>query len=180
MTEWGREEMLLVLIESVETKEKHYSGKHWIVDIKNLWFSFLLFLFWVANLVSNQSSRFRAAKTCFFGITVFLHQNKIPVDRIDIRSTGNKFVLPWTIRHCQSRNLQKAKSTLFREGSDARGLRSTALIEVQNRKHQAWVLCLHFQWVFLQRLVVYARRSFATPAAVKWCQMPDTQITLQL
>jgi hypothetical protein len=35
MTEWGREE-ILVLIESVETKEKHYSGKHKIIDIKKL------------------------------------------------------------------------------------------------------------------------------------------------
>lgn len=52
-----------------------------------------------------------------------------------------------------------------------------SLIEVQNWKHQALVLCLHFQWIFLQELVVYVRRSFATLAAVKWRQMPDTQIT---
>jgi hypothetical protein len=39
----------------------------------------------------KQSLRFRAAKTFFFGITVFLYQNKNPVGQWP---TGDNFVLP--------------------------------------------------------------------------------------
>ena len=39
----------------------------------------------------KQSLRFRAAKTFFFGITVFLYQNKNPVAHL---SDGDNFVLP--------------------------------------------------------------------------------------
>jgi hypothetical protein len=54
-----------------------YSGKHKIVAIKKLWFSFFAFPV-LSGKFGKQSLRVRAAKTFFFGITVFLYQNKNP------------------------------------------------------------------------------------------------------
>jgi hypothetical protein len=54
------------------------SGNHKIVAIKKTVIFFLAFPV-SSGKFGKQSLRFRAAKTFFFGITVFLYQNKNPV-----------------------------------------------------------------------------------------------------
>jgi hypothetical protein len=63
-----------------ERKPQH-SGKHKIVAIKKTVIFFFAFPL-SSGKFGKQSLRFRAAKTFFFGITVFLYQNKNPADHL--------------------------------------------------------------------------------------------------
>ena len=60
--------------------QAEYSGKHKIVATKNFLFLFCFLVF--SGKLGEQSLRVRAAISFFLGITVFVYQNKNPVDQL--------------------------------------------------------------------------------------------------